>query len=113
MDGDARAGLARRLIALAGESAVQDSTPARHPVRVTCIEPGLSGGTEFSLVRFAGDAALAATVYAGTTPLSADDVAEAVLWATGLPPHVNINVIELMPVAQSFSSLAIHRRPAE
>jgi 3-hydroxy acid dehydrogenase / malonic semialdehyde reductase len=83
------------------------------PVRVTCIEPGLSGGTEFSLVRFAGDAARAAAVYTGTTPLSADDVAEAVLWATALPPHVNVNVIELMPIAQSFSPFAIDRRPGE
>ena len=79
-------------------------------VRVTCIEPGLCGETEFSLVRFAGDAERAAQVYAGVKPLGADDVTEAVFWATSLPAHVNINVIELMPVAQSFAGLAVHRR---
>jgi 3-hydroxy acid dehydrogenase/malonic semialdehyde reductase len=79
-------------------------------VRVTCIEPGLCGGTEFSEVRFAGDKDKAAKVYVGTQPLTADDIAEAVDWATSLPSHVNINTIELMPVAQSFAPLQIHRR---
>jgi 3-hydroxy acid dehydrogenase / malonic semialdehyde reductase len=78
-------------------------------VRVTCIEPGMCGGTEFSTVRFGGDQARADAVYAGVTPLSADDVAEAVLWATTQPAHVNINTIELMPVAQSFAPFQIHR----
>jgi 3-hydroxy acid dehydrogenase/malonic semialdehyde reductase len=78
-------------------------------VRVTCIEPGMCGGTEFSTVRFGGDQARADAVYAGVTPLSADDVAEAVLWATAQPAHVNINTIELMPVAQSFAPFQIHR----
>jgi 3-hydroxy acid dehydrogenase/malonic semialdehyde reductase len=79
-------------------------------VRVTCIEPGLCGGTEFSEVRFGGDKDKAAKVYAGTQPLTAADIAEAVDWATSLPSHVNINTIELMPVAQSFAPLQIHRR---
>jgi 3-hydroxy acid dehydrogenase / malonic semialdehyde reductase len=78
-------------------------------VRVTCIEPGLVGGTEFSLVRFAGDAAKAAAPYANTQPLTAADVAEAVLWATQQPAHVNINVIELMPVVQSNGPFQIQR----
>jgi len=78
-------------------------------VRVTCIEPGLVGGTEFSVVRFGGDASKAAAVYANTQPLTAHDVAEAVLWATSQPPHVNINVIELMPVVQSFAPFQIQR----
>jgi 3-hydroxy acid dehydrogenase/malonic semialdehyde reductase len=78
-------------------------------VRVTCIEPGLVGGTEFSVVRFGGDAAKAAAVYANTQPLTAGDVAEAVLWAVAQPPHVNINVIELMPVVQSFAPFQIQR----
>ncbi|HEY1546939.1 MAG TPA: SDR family NAD(P)-dependent oxidoreductase [Kofleriaceae bacterium] len=78
-------------------------------VRVTCIEPGLVGGTEFSVVRFAGDAAKAANVYANTTPLTAADIAEAVLWATSQPDHVNINTIELMPVVQSFAPFQIVR----
>ncbi|HEY1816440.1 MAG TPA: SDR family NAD(P)-dependent oxidoreductase [Kofleriaceae bacterium] len=78
-------------------------------VRVTCIEPGLVGGTEFSVVRFGGDAAKAANVYANTQPLTAADVAESVLWATSQPAHVNINVIELMPVVQSFAPFQIQR----
>ncbi len=78
-------------------------------VRVTCVEPGLSGGTEFSVVRFGGDQARAGQVYQGVHPLEAGDVAEAVHWAASLPPHVNINVIEMMPVAQSFGPLAVAR----
>ncbi len=78
-------------------------------LRVTCIEPGLCGGTEFSEVRFAGDKEKAAKVYAGMQPLTAADIAEAVDWVTSLPSHVNVNTIELMPVAQSFASLQIHR----
>jgi 3-hydroxy acid dehydrogenase / malonic semialdehyde reductase len=78
-------------------------------VRVTCIEPGLVGGTEFSLVRFGGDAAKASAPYANTQPLTAADVAEAVLWATQQPAHVNINVIELMPVVQSFGAFQVQR----
>jgi len=81
-------------------------------VRVTCIEPGLSGGTEFSLVRFDGDEAKANAVYQGVQALTAEDVAEAVMWATGQPAHVNINVIEVMPVAQSFAPLQVERSPA-
>ena len=79
-------------------------------VRVTNIEPGMAGETEFSLVRFNGDRARASAVYAATQPLTPSDVTEAVFWATTLPPHVNINVIELMPVSQSFGPLAIHRQ---
>lgn len=78
-------------------------------VRVTNIEPGLCGGSEFSLVRFKGDAAAADRVYAGTTPLSSEDVAEAVLWATSLPAHVNINRLEMMPVSQAPAGLTVFR----
>jgi 3-hydroxy acid dehydrogenase / malonic semialdehyde reductase len=78
-------------------------------VRVTCVEPGLSGGTEFSVVRFGGDRERAGTVYDGVQPLTADDVAEAVHWAATLPAHVNINVIEMMPVAQGFGPLPVAR----
>ncbi|WP_410631804.1 SDR family oxidoreductase [Amycolatopsis sp. cmx-4-83] len=78
-------------------------------VRVTNVEPGMVGGTDFSKVRFDGDAAKADKVYEGTTPLTADDVAESVYWAASQPKHVNINVIELMPVVQSFSPLQIYR----
>jgi 3-hydroxy acid dehydrogenase/malonic semialdehyde reductase len=79
-------------------------------IRVTDIEPGLSGGTEFSNVRFHGDDAKAANVYAGTQALSADDVAETVLWAASRPAHVNINSIQLMPVCQAFAPFAIDRK---
>jgi 3-hydroxy acid dehydrogenase / malonic semialdehyde reductase len=78
-------------------------------VRVTSVEPGLSGGTEFSQVRFGGDTERAAAVYAGTQPLTADDVAAAIEWATSQPPHVNVNVIELMATTQSFAPFQVHR----
>ncbi|SDF40603.1 SDR family NAD(P)-dependent oxidoreductase [Dyella sp. 333MFSha] len=78
-------------------------------VRVTDIEPGLAGGSEFSVVRFGGDRDRAEKLYAGTDPLTPEDVAEAVFWAASLPRHVNINAIELMPVTQSFGALPIHR----
>jgi 3-hydroxy acid dehydrogenase/malonic semialdehyde reductase len=77
-------------------------------VRVTCIEPGLAGETEFSAVRF-GDQAKAEALYAGTQPLTPEDIADAVQWAVSQPPHVNVNTIELMPVAQSFAPLQVHR----
>lgn len=78
-------------------------------VRVTNIEPGLCGGSEFSLVRYKGDAQAADKVYAGTTPLSSEDVAESVIWATSLPAHVNINRIEMMPTCQAPAGLTVYR----
>ncbi|WP_067975956.1 SDR family NAD(P)-dependent oxidoreductase [Nocardiopsis trehalosi] len=78
-------------------------------VRVTCLEPGLSGGTEFSEVRFHGDRDKAGDVYAGTRPLLPEDIADAVHWVVDRPAHVNVNTMELMPVAQSFSALPVHR----
>jgi NADP-dependent 3-hydroxy acid dehydrogenase YdfG len=79
-------------------------------VRVTNIEPGLVGGSEFSLVRFKGDAEKAASVYQGTEALTPEDIAGAVAWALGQPAHVNITTIELMPVCQAHGPLAVHRR---
>ena len=79
-------------------------------VRVTDIEPGLVGGSEFSVVRFGGDAERAAKNYAGTAPLTPDDIAEAVAWALALPPHVNINRIEMMPTCQAPAALTIKRQ---
>ena len=79
-------------------------------VRVTDVEPGLVGGSEFSTVRFGGDADKAAAVYAGTTPLSPDDIAETVAWVVALPAHVNINRVELMPTCQAAGPLVIKRR---
>ena len=78
-------------------------------VRVTSVEPGLSGGTEFSEVRFGGDRERAAGVYAGTQPLTAEDVAAAIEWATSQPPHVNVNRIELMATSQSFAPFQVYR----
>lgn len=80
------------------------------PVRVTDIEPGMVGGTEFSAVRFGGDRAKAESVYAGADPLTPDDIADAVHWVATRPARVNINTLQLMPVCQAFGPLAIHRR---
>lgn len=77
-------------------------------VRATNIAPGLSGGTEFSNVRLKDDAA-AAKVYEGTVPLTAGDIAETAYWIATLPPHVNINYIEMMPTCQGFSPFTIKR----
>lgn len=78
-------------------------------VRVTCVEPGLCEGTEFSLVRFDGDRDRVAALYDGVDALTADDIAETVHWVTTQPAHVNVNTIELMPVAQSFAPFQIDR----
>ena len=82
------------------------------PVRVTNIEPGLAE-TEFSLVRFNWDAARASKIYEGTQPLSGEDIAEVVYWTTSLPPHVNINRLEVMPVCQAWGPFTIHRQKKE
>ena len=78
-------------------------------LRVTDIEPGLVGGTEFSSVRFKGDAARAAAPYAGTDPLTAEDIADAVHWVASRPARVNVNTLQVMPVAQSFGPLRVHK----
>ncbi|MBU3616802.1 SDR family oxidoreductase [Polynucleobacter sp. JS-Polo-80-F4] len=79
------------------------------PVRVTCIEPGMCAGTEFSNVRFKGDDEKAEKVYTGVQALSADDVAETIYWSATLPSHININVLEVMPVQQAFNAFNVHR----
>lgn len=78
-------------------------------VRVTDIQPGLVGGSEFSVVRFGGDESRAARLYADADPLTPEDIAETVHWVAALPPRVNINMIELMPVSQGFGALPVHR----
>jgi 3-hydroxy acid dehydrogenase / malonic semialdehyde reductase len=78
-------------------------------IRVTDVEPGLSGGTEFSNVRFKGDEARAASVYQGTSPLTADDVADVVHWVATRPERVNVNSVQVMPVIQAFGPFAIKR----
>jgi len=77
------------------------------PLRVTEVAPGMVD-TEFSLVRFGGDAERAAGVYTGLTPLSADDVADCIAWAVTRPAHVNIDRIDVMPRAQATATVS-HR----
>ncbi len=79
-------------------------------VRVTDVSPGLVGGSEFSSIRFGGDKEKAAAVYAGTTPLTPEDIAETVAWVVNLPAHVNINRVEMMPTCQSAGPLMIKRK---
>ncbi len=78
-------------------------------VRVTNIEPGMVGESEFSLVRFKGDESKAAAVYDGINALRPQDIAESICWALSQPAHVNINRIEIMPVAQAPSRTAYHK----
>jgi 3-hydroxy acid dehydrogenase/malonic semialdehyde reductase len=78
-------------------------------VRVSCIEPGLVGETEFSVVRFRGDETLAAKVYENTKSLSPDDIAEVIYFCCSVPSHVNINTVEVMPVCQASGPLMIQR----
>ena len=78
-------------------------------LRVTDVEPGLCGGTEFSNVRFHGDDEKAAKVYQDVQALTAEDIADTVHWIATRPAHVNVNTIELMPVVQSFAGLTIQR----
>jgi 3-hydroxy acid dehydrogenase/malonic semialdehyde reductase len=78
-------------------------------VRVSCIEPGLTQ-TEFSDVRFRGDVSRAKKVYADTEPLTADDIAEVIYFCTALPERANINAVEIMPVVQASTHLAVVRR---
>ena len=77
-------------------------------VRVTNIEPGLAE-TEFSLVRFKGDAAKAGKPYEGIAPLTAEDVAETIFWSCTLPRRVNVNRLQVMPVMQAFGPFAFNR----
>jgi NADP-dependent 3-hydroxy acid dehydrogenase YdfG len=77
------------------------------PIRVTQVNPGLVE-TEFSVVRFDGDADKAKKPYEGLEPLTADDIADCIAWAVTRPPHVNIDVIVVRPLAQATSTM-IHR----
>lgn len=77
-------------------------------VRVTSIEPGMVE-TEFTLVRTDGDKAASDALYAGMNPITADDLAETLFWVASLPPHLNINALELMPVSQSFAGFTVAR----
>jgi serine 3-dehydrogenase len=77
-------------------------------VRVTTIEPGMAE-TEFTLVRTHGDQAASDKLYLGANPITADDIAETIWWIATLPPHLNVNRLEMMPVSQSFAGFQIHR----
>jgi NADP-dependent 3-hydroxy acid dehydrogenase YdfG len=81
------------------------------PVRVTELSPGLVE-TEFSLVRFAGDANRAKGVYEGMDPLTGDDIAECIRWVCSLPSHVNIDEMVIRPRDQATAT-EVHRRPKE
>ena len=78
-------------------------------VRVTSIEPGMVE-TEFTLVRNGGDQAASDALYAGTDSMTADDIADTILYVATLPPHLNINALELMPVSQSWGGFAVERK---
>jgi serine 3-dehydrogenase len=78
-------------------------------VRVTSVEPGMAE-TEFTLVRTGGDQAASDKLYAGAQPITAGDVADTLWWIANLPPHLNVNRIELMPVSQSFAGFQVHRQ---
>ena len=77
-------------------------------VRVTSVEPGMAE-TEFTIVRTGGDQEASDKLYAGANPMTAEDLAELFWWLASLPPHLNINAIELMPVSQSWAGFAVHR----
>jgi serine 3-dehydrogenase len=77
-------------------------------VRVSSIEPGMAE-TEFTLVRTGGDQAASDQLYAGAAPITAGDIADTIWWIANLPPHLNVNRIELMPVSQSAAGLQVHR----
>ena len=78
-------------------------------VRVTSIEPGMAE-TEFTLVRNGGDQAASDALYADIEPMTAEDLANTLLWVATLPPHLNINSLELMPTRQSWAGFAVSRK---
>jgi serine 3-dehydrogenase len=78
-------------------------------VRVTSVEPGMAE-TEFTIVRTGGDKEASDKLYAGMDPMTAEDLADLFWWLANLPPHLNINTIELMPVTQSWAGFSVHRK---
>ena len=79
-------------------------------VRVTSVEPGLCE-SEFTLVRTGGNQAAYDALYKGAEAIQPEDIAETLFWVATLPPHVNVNDIELMPVSQTWAGFNIHRKP--
>ena len=78
-------------------------------VRVTSVEPGMAE-TEFTIVRTGGDKDASDKLYAGMDPMTADDLADLFWWLANLPPHLNVNSIELMPVSQSWAGFTVTRK---
>ncbi len=78
-------------------------------VRVTSVEPGMAE-TEFTIVRTGGDKEASDKLYAGMKPMTAEDLADLFWWLATLPPHLNINIVELMPVSQSFAGFTVTRQ---
>jgi serine 3-dehydrogenase len=78
-------------------------------VRVTSVEPGMAE-TEFTIVRTGGDKEASDKLYAGMDPMTSEDLADLFWWLATLPPHLNINTIELMPVTQSWAGFTINRQ---
>ena len=79
-------------------------------VRVTNLEPGNVAGTEFSNVRYHGDDDKAAKVYDGFKTMTGDDIGDILLWLIESPAHINVNRLEVMPVAQTYNGLAIAKQ---
>jgi NADP-dependent 3-hydroxy acid dehydrogenase YdfG len=79
------------------------------PIRITTVDAGLVAGTEFSLVRFKGDAEKAAAVYEGVDPISPDEVADCVLFALTRPLHVNVDEIVIKALQQSSGARVVRR----
>ena len=79
-------------------------------VRVTNLEPGNVAGTEFSNVRYHGDDDKAAKVYDGFKTMAGDDIGDILLWLIESPAHINVNRLEVMPVAQTYNGLTIAKQ---
>ena len=77
-------------------------------VRVTSVEPGMAE-TEFTIVRTGGDKEASDKLYAGMEPMTPQDLADLFWWLANLPPHLNINIVELMPLSQSFAGFTVNR----
>ena len=77
-------------------------------VRVTALEPGMAE-TEFTLVRTHGDQGASDALYAGVEAMTAEDIADTIFWIANLPPHLNVNRLELMPTRQSFAGFQVAR----
>jgi NADP-dependent 3-hydroxy acid dehydrogenase YdfG len=79
-------------------------------IRVSEVAPGMVNTEEFSLIRFGGDAARAAAVYAGVDALTADDIADVIAWVAARPAHVNIDLVQVTPQQQAAATKVIRRQ---